>query len=249
MTEPDGANEVMAGSVRVALTAAALAAEVAARRREERVRQVQAANEREARELAARLAAEVAAARASVAGVDRDGWWATAEVSDIAAAWGTAATWRGADPQIDRVAERIRTEVRERYAVDVDDLQADPGALHEALQAALEERPTTAGESQRDARTGAQDTEAAVLMTAADAADRAQQTARDYDSPARRAEFATAVAGVADAETTEAVVLSDLYQGRPAVEAVTAARGAAARVKRSRSGTGLGQSQRQVRGR
>jgi len=245
MTEPDGADELVGGAVRIAVTVAAFAGEHLARQREEQARQAQAASEQQARELQARLAAEAAAARASLAGVDRDEWWATADVADIAAAWETAVAWRAEDPEIDRAADRIRTEVRDRYGVDVDDPQADPVDLRNAL----EERQQAQGESQRqDARAGSEATEAAVLLATANTADRVQDSARAYDSPKRRADFAAAVATIADPETTEAQVLNDLYQGRPAADAVVAV-GRAPRARKTRSGVGLGQSQQRARGR
>jgi colicin import membrane protein len=243
MTEPDGADELVGGTVRVAVTVAALAGEHLARQREERARQAQALNEQQARELQARIAAEAAAARASLASVHRDEWWATAEVADIAAAWETAVAWRGEDPEIDRAADRIRTEVRNRCGVDVDDPQADPADPRSALV----ERQLTQNESQRhEARASSEATEAGVLMATANAADRAQDNAHSYDSLERRAEFAAAVATIADPETTEAQVLNDLYQGRPAGDAVAAV-GQAPGARRTRSGAGLGQFQQRAR--
>ena len=126
--EPDGINETFESTARVAMTAAGLLAERIARARQQAQHDAQAASEQQARELQTRLDAERGAARASLAPVQRDEWWDNASAEDIGDAWQTANAWRDVDPDADRATGRIRDELRGRYAIDVDSLDANPEA-------------------------------------------------------------------------------------------------------------------------
>ena len=120
MDEPDGINEVFRSSAQIALTAAGVFAERAMRAREQAQRKAQAASEQEARELEARLTAERGAARASLAPLERDDWWAAATPDDLAVAWETARTWEDIDPDAQRAVQRMRDELRTRWDIDGD---------------------------------------------------------------------------------------------------------------------------------
>jgi hypothetical protein len=254
--EPDGVDEAFEGHLRVALTVAGLAAEHAARTRERAARNAEAASQQEARELRARMDAERSAARASLAPVEREEWWAKAGPEDVAAAWETAQAWSDLDPDARRIAYRIRKEVRERYGVDVDDARPEPGALRDALDArgaADREAQRHREEARRD------DIEAAQLMGEADRADRADrsrepvegavagQEGRDlYDTAERRRDLAAGLEGVADAETVQARVLADTNQARPAAEAVASAPGKAPKARRHRGPAGRAKEQQKT---
>jgi hypothetical protein len=225
MSEADGANEFVEGGLRVAVTAAGMLAERAARAREERARQAQAGSVAEARELQARLEAEQAAARAYLARVEQNTWWPQARVEDVAQAWETAQTWRDADPDVARAADRIRREVRDRYGIDVDDARPD----RDALERALVERQRT-DEERRRAQGAREELEAAVVLAAAEPG---MAAGREADQ--QRAELTAALAGVEDHEAVEARLLADVHQGRPAREAVTARPGKVLKASRSRS--------------
>jgi colicin import membrane protein len=233
--EPDGINEALAGTLRVGLTLAGQLAERAARAREQAARQVQAASEQEARELRSRLDAERAAARTGLAPVFRDEWWQHAEPDDIARAWQTAQTWRELDPEAHRAADRIRSQVLERYGVDTRDLAADPAAVRDALlrEAAWPGR----------GRAPAEAAEASALLMSADRADAAQIAVAgpndhiDVDvhvtAPANREQLADALEGIADVEVVEARVVAATNQGRPAAEAVNSSPQRAPRARRA----------------
>ena len=167
MSEPDGVDELVAGGLRVAVTAAGLVAQRVAETRAEQARRAHAASAAEARRLEAQYDAERAAARAQLSLVERDSWWKAAKVDDVADAWQTAQSWRGVDPDVDRAAERIRTEVRDRYGVDVD---VPTGIDSARLEQAVSEREAATA-ARRRAREAGEQLEAAVVVAADSAAE------------------------------------------------------------------------------
>ncbi|MFQ1004381.1 hypothetical protein [Modestobacter sp. SSW1-42] len=168
MSEPDGVDKVVGGGLRVALTAAGLVAEHLARARAERMRRETAESTASARELAARLVAERAAARAQLAVVDRREWWDNAQARDVADAWETAQLWRQVEPEAERAVATIVREVRDRYGVDLEDRSP---VDRDALEQAVRERQTAAVERRRAQGSGA--VLEASLVRAADEANRA----------------------------------------------------------------------------
>ncbi|POH64921.1 hypothetical protein C3B59_09375 [Cryobacterium zongtaii] len=180
--ESDGIGDAFDGQMRVALTVATQMAERFARLREELARNAQARTEQQTKELQVRFDAERNAARASLAPVQQKEWWNTAGVDDIATAYETADAWRTVDPDIARTSDHMREELRGRYGIDVNNLDADPTAVREALNLAQQDRSTAAesrGESGKDYA------ESALLLTAADQLDR---KAEERDRQRGRAE-------------------------------------------------------------
>ncbi|TFD90800.1 hypothetical protein E3T61_09815 [Cryobacterium lactosi] len=177
--ESDGIGDEFDGQMRVALTVATQMAERFARLREELARNAQARTEQQTKELQVRFDAERNAARASLAPVQQKEWWNTAGVDDIATAYETADAWRTVDPDIARTSDRMREELRGRYGIDVNNLDADPTAVREALARAQQDRSAAAesrGESGKDYA------EAASLLTVADQLDRkAEERDRDQE--------------------------------------------------------------------
>ncbi|OJX78885.1 hypothetical protein [Leifsonia sp. 71-9] len=167
--ENDGIADALDGQLRIALTVAAQLGARFARIREELARTRQAQTEQQNRELQARFDAERAAARAELAPVYERNWWDSANLEQIANVHETATAWHGIDPEADRAGERIAQEVRDRYGLDVQDLDADPSAVREALaraERARSEAAASRGESAVDiAETGA-------FLTAAETLDR-----------------------------------------------------------------------------
>ena len=246
--EPDGINEAFASSTRVALTAGGLVAERMIRAREQALRDAQAHSEQHARELQARLDSERAAARAALRPVSSDRWWAEATPEQIGVAWETANAWRDSDGDAARTVQHMRDELRGRYAIDPDSLDADPGAVQDALER-RERALRLSADAHQQAR--ADEAIAAPLMMSAAAADRDRdrddQAARGgdtradearaealYDSAERRRELAAELDGVADDETVEARVIADTSQARPAEDAAASAPSRAPRARRSR---------------
>lgn len=172
--EPDGVNEMVIGGLRVALTAALHIAEQRARVRAQLAREAATADAQRARELQARLDAERAAARAAVAPLGEDVWWTSPRIEDLPHTWATAREWAEHDPDIARVADRIRREVSDRWGIDVDapdvdltDLRAE---IERRAQRDLEQRAAQAAAKRED-------TEAAVAMAVVDRKTSAPQTA------------------------------------------------------------------------
>ncbi|MEC5152590.1 hypothetical protein [Cryobacterium sp. GrIS_2_6] len=180
--ESDGIGEAFDGQIRVALTVATQMGERFARLREELARNAQAQTVQQTKELQARFDAERNAARASLAPVQQHQWWNTAGIDDIATAYETAVAWRIVDPDIARTSDRMREELRGRYGIDVNNLDADPTAVREALARAQQDRSTAAesrGESGKDYA------EAASLLTVADQLDRkAEERDREQERTA-----------------------------------------------------------------
>ncbi len=232
--EHDGIDEALEGMLRIGLTAAGRVAEVAARAREQAERDARAASEAQARELAQRLQAERAAARAQLAPVDRTDWWHQARPEDIAQVWETARSWQHLDPVAERAAGRIRREVADRYGIDIDAPGGDPATVRDALaRRGIAERDTGAQRSTADAEDAedAEDAAAARLLAAADRADRQQQPKpaaaaraagedRGDTSDRRRPPADALTGGVAAAEAVAARVTADTIYPRPAAEAV-----------------------------
>ncbi len=242
--QTDGVEEALQATLRVALTVAGRVAERIAREREQQLRDAQASSEQEARELQGRLDAERRAARAALAPVEGADWWDRAQPQQIAEAWETANSWKDLDPDAQRAVDRIEHEVRDRYAIDVRDLGADPAAVRAALEQRAQSRGQAAGEQ----------AEAASILAAGSGVEEPEQQQAEqaseplYDSAERRAELASALEQVADVEAVDARVLADVNQGRPAAEAVTAAPGRGGKARPGRGG-GRGQARRSERGR
>ncbi|MBG6059762.1 hypothetical protein RCH16_003190 [Cryobacterium sp. MP_M5] len=182
--ESDGIGEAFDGQMRVALTVATQMAERFARLREELARNAQARTEQQTKELQARFDAERNAARASLAPVQIQEWWNTAGVDDIATAYETADAWRTVDPDIARTSDHMRQELADRYGIDVNNLDADPAAVREALSRAQQERGIAA---ESRGQSGKDYAEAASLLTVADQFDR---RAEERDREDERTEHA-----------------------------------------------------------
>lgn len=189
--ENDGIADALDGQLRIALTVAAQLGARFSRIREELARTRQAQTEQQNRELQARFDAERAAARAELAPVYDRTWWDAASVDQTAGVHETATAWHGIDPEADRAAERIAEEVRDRYGLDVHDLDADPAAVREALARAERTRSaaaTSRGESVVDVA------EAGAFLTAAETLDRVaedrQRQANERDERAAETDAA-----------------------------------------------------------
>jgi hypothetical protein len=252
--EPDGINEVFASSARVALTAGGLVAERMIREREQAFRQAEAESRQAVRDLQARLNGERTLVRRSLHDVQHDRWWAKATAQEIGDAWQTARAWQTNEPNARWTVDRMRDELRRRYAIDVDSLDADPAAVQDALER-RERALRLAVEARESARVD--EAVAAPLMVVAGRGDRDQDcdqaTRADalYDSVERRRDMAADLEGVADGETIDARIVADTNQALPAEEAVTSApkRVPAARRSRGKAGQVRGAARRSERGR
>lgn len=164
MEPDDGLEEAVDGRMRVLLTVAAHVGENVARARENQYHQNQTQSETEARQLQDRLDAERAVARAEMSKTQREDWWDRATPIEIAYTYQVACTWSGEDPEAARTQDKIRTELKNRYDLDVDNLNADPAAVQTAVQRAYNNHATTQREHRRSNR---EQTEAHLLLSVA----------------------------------------------------------------------------------
>lgn len=180
--DSDGIEESFESAARTAVTVAARVGEQLARIHEEHLATAHAQSEHAGREYAARLHAERDAARAQLAPVHRDEWWVGADVKAIGAAYTTAKAWEDRDAEAARASYRIRSELRDRYGVDVD-APGDAVAVQAALARATALRIEAEGQraqGHEDVVTGT------VLVAEADRIDRRVEDARLADVNGRQ---------------------------------------------------------------
>lgn len=208
MSESDGMDEALDGALRMGLTVAGQVGERVARWLEQQAREARARSEQSARELTARMDAERAAARAELAVVAREEWWARAKPEDVTRVWEVAHTWSRFDPDAARALETIRGQVRDRYGIDTRPRDGTG-------------QPVEAVDADR-VRAAARLDEATAVRILTDADPGNDARGRDlYDSAERRNGLASDLerAGI-DSEAVEARVLADKGQAAPAHAAV-----------------------------
>ncbi|MEV7663532.1 hypothetical protein [Paenarthrobacter sp. NPDC089316] len=140
MSESDGMDDLVDGGLRQSLTVAARIAETLARQRQEVQRQLEHHDTQAAHQARARLAAEVSAAHAALAAVDKDQWWDKAQPSDMAFAYTVAEAWRDHDPTALAASEKIRHEVLTRYGIDTRDVGPDAAYLESGIHTIATEK-------------------------------------------------------------------------------------------------------------
>ncbi len=208
MADADGLDEAAEQVLRVALTAAAQLAERLAQARTQSQREAAQRSEREARDLAGRVAVERPAAGAQLAPTRDPRWIATAQPREIADAYATARQWAGTDPAAARDAQRILDQVRARYGAD-----AIPDSLDRTAGRAADLSP---GEDMESPSRRAAHADAALLLAAPDVDTRVQAWLTDHPGP---------LPGLSRTETAEAVdarFRAALFQAVPATESTTA---------------------------
>jgi hypothetical protein len=111
--------------------------------------------------------AERDAVRADVNASADARWWETATPEQVAATYEKAAAWEALDSEVARSAERMRTELRDRYGVD------NAGAGQAALRDAIERDERTGGAAaQERSAAGVDVAQAGAYVAAADRLDR-----------------------------------------------------------------------------
>lgn len=148
----DGVDDAFEATGRTAMMVAMQLGEKFGRLREDLARQAAARDDAAARALAARFEAERGAARAELRVVDQPEWWDRATPQDVARVIETAETWKGLDDVAKHASERIETEVRGRYGIDVNEFRSTAATEH--------------------VRADQEVTEAAILLDQADRLDR-----------------------------------------------------------------------------
>jgi hypothetical protein len=225
--ETDGVREAFDDALRIALTVATQLGEKVARLRERFARQREARAAQTNRELESRFEAERGVMRASLVALSREGWWEDATVADIANARETAVAWRDYDEVARDTNTEIEREVQSRYGIDANQAGSDPSEVAEAFRTAESQRVKAREIRERD---GKELAAAEMLLVAADRSDRDSERSTksaptansNYDSTARREEFAASLVDVAAPETIAARILADGENARHPSEAVTA---------------------------
>ncbi len=242
VTEPDGLDDAVAQEWRTALLLAAQVAEWVARRSEQRARTDERAALAEAGQTGDRYAGERELARAEVAVADNPAWWAQADPAAVARVYATAQAWKDTDPDFTDTAQRVQTEVRDRYGPTV---EAQLAAAVTAGRTAPTEELT---QDQARARRRAVETELATALagearqntTAAASADVTDATTRTettrsetarsetartatvgWDTPQRRDAFAASINTHPDPQAVDARVRLDRSRAQPALGSVT----------------------------
>jgi len=216
--ESDGISEVFDDALRFGLTAAGRAAETRIRAREQQLRDAQAQGEQAERELRSRLDGERAAARAELSPIYHEQWWEHAPPAQIQRAWETASQWRELDPAAHRAAEHIRSQLRDRYNLDVAQLPTAPAAQERQVA-------PSRGQATRE------QTQAAALLAHAERVDKTDPPDRTlegpdatpppYDSPRRRELLAQQLTGAGiEPDAIQARMLADISQAHPPQHAV-----------------------------
>lgn len=191
--EPDGLDEAAERVLRTALMAAAQLTEHLARAHQQHQQQARAGTERELREIEHRRSVDRAAAHAEFAGVRDPRWWATASPEDITRAYTTAHQWAPTSPAAAAAEQRIRTEVHDRFLLDLPPAAtpaagSEVGGTGAAVRGRIDREPWEA---------------VAAVLTA----------------DARAEALTTALRGVTDPDTVTARVLADQFQAHPATDA------------------------------
>lgn len=170
-------NEVEAeldGVMRTLIAAAGRMGENIARMREEAARHAEAQSTQRARETQTQFEQERAMARAQLQPTREPAWWDRARPEDIAHAYETSAAWKDTDPDLAQAHAHMGDELRERYGINVNDVQAGPQRVAEVLN----ERATAIDAAAQPSPTKQERQETAQLLDAADQHDRAAEAAR-----------------------------------------------------------------------
>lgn len=119
------------------------------------------------------------AVRADVGATADAHWWDSATPEQVTATYEKAAAWEALDPEVARSAERMRTELRDRYGVE------NAGAGQAALRDAVERGERTRGDAaQQRTAAGVDVAQAGAYVAAADRLDR-EGDRRDREQYAR----------------------------------------------------------------
>jgi len=226
VTEPDGLDDAVAQEWRTALLLAAQVAEWVARRAEQRAHTQEQAALAEAGQTGDRYTGERELARAEVAVADNPAWWDQADPAAVARVYATAQAWKDTDPEFTDIAERVQTEVQDRYGPAVE------AQLAAAVTAGRTDPAEELTDEQTQARRHAVETELATVLagearqdTAAANADVTDatnhiETARTgtagWDTPQRRDDFAASISAHPDAQAIDARVRLDRSRAQPA---------------------------------
>jgi hypothetical protein len=174
------------GVMRTLIAAAGRMGENVARMREEAARRAEAQSTQRAREVQVQFEQERAMARAQLQPTREPAWWDRARPEDVAHAYETSAAWKDTDPDLAQAHAHMGDELRERYGIDVNNVQADPQRVAEVLrQRAGVDAPEQSNAAEQAGSTEQERREADQLLNAADQHDRNAEAARGDAAAAR----------------------------------------------------------------
>jgi len=174
MSEADGIDEVVDGTLRQSLMAASRLGETLARMRQESLRREKELdyNSYAAHDLRRREVTERTVMQGVLAPVEKDQLWEHARPQDIAQAHALAEGWKDRDPQALTAAERIRSEVYRRYGIDTHDVGADAAYLESGID--------TMSDAQEARRAALAEHQKAMELIAAAQTEELQAKAKDH---------------------------------------------------------------------
>jgi len=226
VTEPDGLDDAVAQEWRTALLLAAQVAEWVARRAEQRARTQEQAALTAAGQTGDRYAGERELARAEIAVADNPAWWDQADPAAVARVYATAQAWKDTEPDFTDSAQRVQTEVRDRYGPVVE------AQLNDAVTAGRSGLNEEVTDEQAQARRRAVETQLATGLTGearqdtaaanADVTDATTHTettrtaTAGWDTPQRRDTFAASISTHPDAQAVDARVRLDRARAQSA---------------------------------
>lgn len=117
--EPDGMDEVLGEVTRTALATAGQVGDVVMRELQRQQQAAQDRNEQAAQAFAEKLRTDRDTARVSLAHVHDSQWWDKAQPHEVTRAFETARAWSGFDPVAAQAEQRIASEVKERWGIDL----------------------------------------------------------------------------------------------------------------------------------
>lgn len=204
--DSDGIEESVTGLARVAITAAAQLAEQVKRMIETQMRRIEAGARQDAAAAGARLEFERTAAVSQVSKVHSPEWWNKADANELGQTYATAKAWEEFSPEAKSAQERMQSELKDRYGIDVDSLNADPIRVQEQLARMEAERAAAEAAQQRIAETNDR-TDAIVTMAEANrleqAAAEVAAQAKNEANPEERAALESESAGLSERSETE----------------------------------------------
>ena len=171
MSESDGIDEVVDGSLRQSLMAAARLGETLARMRQESLRRREEQDFQSRQDVRRRVETERSAMQGVLGPVQKDEWWDHARPHDIAQAHSLAEGWKDYDPQALTAAERIRNEVFRRYGIDTHDVGADTAYLESGIETMNAEEASRAAVAEH---------QKAMVLIAAAQAEQLQDKAKNH---------------------------------------------------------------------
>lgn len=241
-TQPDGMNDAITRDFQAILGIAARLGEGLARQRAESKREQLMAEQNRRKQLEERFEAERSVMRSDLQPVDHDQFWEAAKPLDVAQHYATAREWENHDDVARDAREKIETEVKERFGMDVNEYIGKPSEQPDQARALSAEAEQV--ESERE-HTEANRLAGGVAEGNAEndrATDEAlQEAASMWDSGDRRAALAEALtSSLGDSPEAKDGIMARMTAELDQGTAPASAARAPGKTPRARKGVGQG---------